>query len=135
MCDMPVRPESETINSIAAKLGVQNDPVPDGRPSSSDKQAWCAGNEARLLGYIWSAMASGNAIDEQKKDMELRRSSVSNDQEGARPPPPAVSGPDAWDDDVDPNDIVPAPSASAAPKRNDPFATYEDEDDDWNDWS
>lgn len=47
MCDMPVRPESETINSIAAKLGVQNDPVPDGRPSSSDKQAWCAGNEAR----------------------------------------------------------------------------------------
>lgn len=78
-------------------------------------------------------MASGNAIDEQKKDMELRRSSVSNDQEGARPPPPAVSGPDAWDDDVDPNDIVPAPSASAAPKRNDPYATYED--DDWDDWS
>ena len=85
----------------------------------------------RLLGYIWSALASGNAIDEQR----LARSSgivqESKEQPDFKPRagPSSVPDPHDSDSDRDPNDIVPTAQGprTTTVVANDPYASDEDD--------
>jgi len=120
------------------------------------EKGWCAGNESVLLGYIWEAMASSNAIDDQR---EARWSSstrpispVAVPEEDSKPsastkveapaPDPLVNNDS--DSDFDPNDVAPmgnqggllmdgveppsAPVEGGAPVLRDPYDELEDDD-------
>ncbi|KAI0345265.1 hypothetical protein BDW22DRAFT_1426940 [Trametopsis cervina] len=107
-------------------------------------RGWCAGNESRILGYIWDTMASGNAIDEQRVARFSRIVQQTHEQadkgKEALPkppagPPPPIPAPPAdggeSDSDRDPNDMVPGrqPVSTNVPATmvSDPYGS-DDED-------
>ncbi|KAI0703551.1 hypothetical protein BC835DRAFT_1410581 [Cytidiella melzeri] len=132
-----------SIAEIAHALRVnferpeQSEESLNARPSSL---GWCAGNESRALGYLWSAMVSGNAIDEQRlarfnrivHQTHLEQSDTKAKAVVAPPAPivPAVvSEQNDSDSDRDPNDIV-ARVPSSRPNimsGHDPYASDEDD--------
>ncbi|KAI0094071.1 hypothetical protein BDY19DRAFT_920647 [Irpex rosettiformis] len=113
---------------------VENNPNPNQR-----LPGWCAGNESRILGYLWSTMVSGNAIDEQRGTFfnrivhQTHLQQVSKKESVATSstpvPTPVVQGEGDSDSDRDPNDFAPIgpssrPNGSAG---KDPYASDEDD--------
>jgi len=126
-----------SVSDIAHSLRVnfeRPEHVEESQNAAPPNRGWCAGNESRALGYLWTAMASGNAIDEQRLArfsnivQQTHKLAPDTKQAEAPPPAPAPSADDS-DSDRDPNDIIPrrqttAPNKTAA---NDPYASDEDD--------
>ncbi|KAI0064737.1 hypothetical protein BV25DRAFT_1989981 [Artomyces pyxidatus] len=86
---------------------------------------WCAGNESRLLGDMWCAMASGQSIDEQHK----ARWGPGRERAGVASLSTATPAEiDPNDPDFDPNDYVAPPIPSASGKSSSAAAIYDDWD-------
>ncbi|KAI0782223.1 hypothetical protein C8Q75DRAFT_811800 [Abortiporus biennis] len=139
---------SDTIIGDAFEFQLR-DACKNGLP----EKGWCAGNESRILGAIWSAMAAGNAIDEQRVSRwpkSAQDNDAATEDANQNDNAPASSGyaelggqeENDSDSDVDPNDIFPAGGTMASVQvhtgntvqgveaSKDPYEALED-DDDW----
>ncbi|KZP31614.1 hypothetical protein FIBSPDRAFT_925830 [Athelia psychrophila] len=113
---------SRRVSDTARALGI-----------TGTNAGWCAGNECRTMFDIWTAMASGPPIDEQRaarlEPAPLVLSAVVEDA-------PKAEQDDEDDDERDPNDVIANhPSVDAGVgggMSGDPYANIEDDDDD--DW-
>jgi len=84
-----------SLAAIATELGIR----------CNDK-SMCAGNESRMLAEVWTAMASGPAIDEQ---FNARWGPHAVDIKST-----VAAGSSSGDMDFDPNDLAPAGSIAVA---------------------
>ncbi|KAI0006174.1 hypothetical protein BJV74DRAFT_802632 [Russula compacta] len=105
-----------SLVAVATELGLP-----------SDDKSMCAGNESRLLAEMWTAMASGPAIDEQNNarwgaDAAPLKSAATTQ---------SASAVDLGDVDFDPNDLAPSGSMAVA-QRSGPsqMMDWDDLDDD-----
>lgn len=104
-------PTKDTLLKIAEHLQVKL-PDSNGKFMPNNGTGWCAGNECRLLAYIWRALVEGNALDQQFVEVKVQYEAATTSGAGravAAPVQPPVD-----DDDVDPNDVVPAPGAGSS---------------------
>jgi hypothetical protein len=86
----------------------------------------------RLVALIWRALASGNAIDEQSAALQSKPRASSAKTGTEQPATGAATDPTPppeWDDDRDPNDIVPAqPTTRTGPVPSDPYDDWDNEE-------
>ena len=141
--------DSATLASMAQDLDVRLETADGGGQVSP--AGWCAGNDCRcvlvgawelgneeplccrLIPLLWRAMASGNAVDEQQAAVEARRRESSSNAVVEQPVADEAANPEEpgeWDDDRDPNDIIPAPANNAASSTlsSNPYEEWENEE-------
>ncbi|KAH8099516.1 hypothetical protein BXZ70DRAFT_942089 [Cristinia sonorae] len=99
-----------SIQHIARDLGVRDDSL------AETSEGWCAGNDSVLFGLAWQAMASGNAIDEQRlarwhtgPSTQGQSDRADEGSGGIKPSgsEPADPAPEDDESDFDPNDVAP----------------------------
>ncbi|KAI0273444.1 hypothetical protein BC834DRAFT_853839 [Gloeopeniophorella convolvens] len=113
----------DALTRVAVALGLE-----------ADVDGMCAGNESRLLAEMWTAMASGPAIDEQysaRWGADAVPSASKTPGAGTASGSRASAVLDPGDPDFDPNDLAPVGvSGLAQPSRAEQYDSWDELDDD-----